>query len=25
MAVDITRKVPQGDKFYDWYGGNGGK
>jgi hypothetical protein len=21
MAVDITRKVPSGDKFYEWYGG----
>jgi hypothetical protein len=20
MAVDITRKIPAGDKFYDWYG-----
>jgi len=19
MIVDITRKVPQGDRFYDWY------
>ncbi len=19
MIVDITRKVPPGDKFYDWY------
>ncbi len=21
MAIDITRKVPSGDRFYDWYGG----
>jgi hypothetical protein len=21
MAIDITRKVPAGDRFYDWYGG----
>jgi len=20
MNVDITRKVPEGDRFYDWYG-----
>jgi hypothetical protein len=20
MIVDITRKVPEGDRFYDWYG-----
>ena len=25
LAIDITRKVPAGDKFYDWYSGNGGK
>jgi len=21
MAIDITRKVPAGDRFYDWYSG----
>jgi hypothetical protein len=20
MVIDITRKVPEGDRFYDWYG-----
>ena len=20
MIIDITRKVPDGDKFYEWYG-----
>ena len=20
MTIDITRKVPEGDRFYDWYG-----
>ena len=21
MSVDITRKIPQGDQFYQWYSG----